>query len=228
MAKKLKKTTDKKVLRDIQIAAGMVCLGFLKNDQQQAGPPQQGQPPAPQGQPPQPQQGPPQAQGPQPPQQQQAQGPQPQGSSLPQGLQAIAQVLKGANDPAAAIAHVIYIAISKVKHELDVHHMKIDSRVWIMGGGVVDRVLVEILTAVATVLKFQPAMNPQFNAKVKSDLLDLMEDDDQNGKAIKVLHDNGLPMPKPPMGAGQGGQQQPPQGLAAPQGAGAPQGGPNG
>lgn len=217
MAKKLKKTTDKKVLRDIQIAAGMVCLGFLKNDQQQAGPPQQGQPPAPQGQPPQPQQGPPQAQ-----------GPQPQGSSLPQGLQAIAQVLKGANDPAAAIAHVIYIAISKVKHELDVHHMKIDSRVWIMGGGVVDRVLFEIMTAIATILKFQPAGNSAFVGRVKVDLLDLMEDDDQNGKSIKVLHDNGLPMPKPPVGAGQGGQQQPPQGLAAPQGAGAPQGGPNG
>lgn len=212
MAKKLKPVSDKSVAQDIQIAAGMICLGFLKNDpQQQAQGPQQ----APQGQPPQ--QGAPQG----PPQQAGPQQSQPQQSNLPQGLQAIGKVLQGANDPAKAIAHVVYLAIAKVRQELQKRNMKMDSRIWIMGGGVVDRVLVEIMTAVATILKFQPALNPQFNAQVKSDLLDLMEDDDQNSKAIKVLHDNGLPMPKPPMGTSQ-----PQQGAGAPQGLAAPQGQP--
>lgn len=224
---KLKKIDDKKVLQDIQIAAGMICLGFLKGIQQPQGAAAQQAP----GQPPQPQQGQPQGQpqaGPQP--QQPPQAPQagppgqpqaPQGPQLPPGLQAIAQVLKGANDPAKAIAHVIYMAISKVRFELQKRKIHMDQRIWIMGGGVVDRVIFEIMSAVAMILKFAPAGQAAFVGQVKKDILDLMEDDDNNGKAIKTLHDNGLPLPKPPMGAGQsqGDQSQagPPQGLAAPQ-----------
>lgn len=125
-----------------------------------------------------------------------------------QGMQAIQQVIKGANDAAAAIAHVIYMAVAKVRSELQKRKIDIDDRVWIMGGGVLDRVMFEIMSAIAMALQYPQAKDPKFVAQVKSDILDLMEDDDQNAKAIKVLHDKGLPVPKGPPGQS-GGMAQP-------------------
>lgn len=172
----LKKVDDHETVVDIQIAAGMICLGLLN----------------------------------------------------PQGVQAVQQVLQGANDPAAAIAHVVFLAMSKVRMALKQKNIELDDKIWIMGGGVLDRVLVEVMLMLVGVAKFQDASNPQFVHKVKSDILDLMDDDDSNSESMKVLHDRGLPMPKAPPGAddqSQGGgdpsqqqQQQAPQGLAAPQG----------
>lgn len=215
--RKLTKTGNKQLAVDIQIAAGMTTLAILSGGQQQGQQgasqaqqqPQQGGPPSPQAGPPQqaPQGAPQQPQG------------QQQGPSLPPGLQAIAQVLKGANDPAAALAHVIFMAISRVEQALEQKHIQIDDRVWVMGGGVLDRVLFEVMIAIATILKYQPAQDPKFTAQTKSDVLDLMEDDDQNTKAMTVLHQKGLPMPKAPLNQQ---QQQQTQGLAAPQ-QGAPQ-----
>ena len=139
-----------------------------------------------------------------------------------QGLQSIQQVLQGANDPAKALAHVIFLALSKVRQALQAKQIKIDDRVWIMGGGVLDRVMYEVMIALATIIKYPQAKDSNFVHQVKSDVLDLMDDDDENSKSMKVLHDKGLPMPKAPPGADQqqgGGQQ----GLAMPQQQGAPQ-----
>jgi len=199
---KLKAVKEKGVATDIQIAAGMVTLALLSGNQEQQPTAQQ---PQQQGQP---QGGPPQTDG------QQA-APQQQGPQLPPGLEAIGQVLQGANDPAAALAHVIFIAIAKVKQALTEKGVDIDDRVWVMGGGVLDRILVEVMMAIGTILQYPAAKDPRFTHQVKSDVLDLMEDDEQNSESIKVLHKKGLPLPKPPIND----QQQQQAGLAAPQGA---------
>ena len=136
-----------------------------------------------------------------------------------EGVAALQQMLQAAKDPVQVIAHVLYGAIAKVKQQLHARKMKIDERVWIAHGGVLDRVMVEIMMFIGTGLKFQPATNPQFVAQVKQTVLQLMEQDDKNTKAIKLLNDNGLPIPgQPQQQQGAGGQQQPPQGLVAPQG----------
>jgi hypothetical protein len=139
-----------------------------------------------------------------------------------QGLQSIQQVLQGSNDPAKALAHVIFLALSKVRQALQQKKIEIDDKVWIMGGGVLDRVMYEVMIALSTIIKYPQAHDPNFVHQVKSDVLDLMDDDDNNSESMKVLHDKGLPMPKIPQGAGQqdqqqGGGQQQPQGLAMPQ-----------
>ena len=139
-----------------------------------------------------------------------------------EGIQAMSQVLKGANDPVQALAHVIFMGLSKVKGTLAQKGIKVDDRVWIMGGGVLDRVIFEVMLVLATVVKFQPAANSQFVHQVKGAVLDLMEDDDSNAQSIKVLHDKGLPVPKGPPDSQEGaeGEQQQQggtQGLVAPQ-----------
>jgi hypothetical protein len=134
------------------------------------------------------------------------------------GVKSIQQVLQGANDPAKALAHVIYMSLAKVKQMLDQRGIKIDHRIWIMGGGVLDRVIFEVMIVLATALKYEQAGNQEFVHQVKSDTLDLMDDDDQNSESIKTLHAKGLPMPKPPTDDQQGGNpQQQQQGLVAPQ-----------
>lgn len=140
----------------------------------------------------------------------------------PQGIQSLMQVLKGATDPASALAHAIFLAMGKVRQALMSKHIDIDPRVWIAGGGVLDRVLFEIMMALVTIGKYQPAGTSDFVHQVKSDVLDLMEDDDQNTKSISMLHNKGLPVPgqqDPSAGPQRPDQQQPqqPQGLAAPQ-----------
>jgi hypothetical protein len=136
-----------------------------------------------------------------------------------EGLQAIQQVLQGAKDPVQALAHVIFMAIAKVRTTLQEKGIKIDDRVWIMGGGVLDRVMFEVMIALATALKYPAASNSQFVHGVKEGVLDLMQDADDNDESIRVLHDKGLPVPKGPPSDSQQ-QQQPPQqqqGLIAPQ-----------
>lgn len=136
-----------------------------------------------------------------------------------QGLQAIQQVLHGANDPVQALAHVIFMAISKVKQELQKRDIKIDDKVWIAGGGVLDRVLFEVMMVLTTALQFQQAQDSKFVASVKGAVLDLMHDDDQNSESIATLHDKGLPIPKQGQGDGSPQDQGPPSGgLAAPGG----------
>src|SRR5574337_2136763 len=41
-----------------------------------------------------------------------------------QGIQSMAQILQGANDPAAAVAHAIFMALSKVKEALTKRKMR--------------------------------------------------------------------------------------------------------
>lgn len=132
-----------------------------------------------------------------------------------QGIQSLVQVIQGATDPAAALAHAVFLAMGKVRIALTSKHIAIDPKVWIAGGGVLDQVLFKVLGALATIGKIQMAADPKFVHQVKADILDLMQDDDDNSEAIKTLHQKGLPIP-------QQGQQQPPQG-GPPQGLAAPQ-----
>jgi len=99
-----------------------------------------------------------------------------------QGIQAMSQVLQGANDPVQALAHVIFMAIGKVREKLDQKGMKIDDKVWIAGGGVLDRVMFEVMGVLIAVVGYKQASDPKFVHDVKMGVLDLMHDDDEQGE----------------------------------------------
>lgn len=117
-----------------------------------------------------------------------------------EGLAALGQVLQGANDPAAAIAHAVFMALSKVKDKLEEQQMTIDPSVWVSGGGVLDRVLFEVISVLVAVIGFKDAANPDFVKQVKGDVIDLM--DKENGEG-----------PESPDGGMEGSEGMPPQGM---------------
>lgn len=100
------------------------------------------------------------------------------GLSSDQGLQSIQQVLQGATDPAQAIAHVVFMAIEKVKNKLEQQGMAVDDRVWMASGGVLDRVLFEIVGLLYGVIGFEQAADPKFVASLKQAIVDLMSQAD--------------------------------------------------
>lgn len=121
-----------------------------------------------------------------------------------QGLQALKQVVEGANDPAQAIAHVIFMALDKVRQKLAEKGIKIDDRIWIAGGGVLDRVLFEVAGALYGILGYQQIANSQFVHSIKEGVLDLMQD-----------HEDGV-QEQGPEEAPQQESQESPNGLMAP------------
>jgi len=139
-----------------------------------------------------------------------------------QGLQSIAQVLQGAKDAAQALGHVIFMALSKVREKLQQRGMKIDDKVWIAGGGVLDRVLFEVMTAIATILKFKQAADPNFVHDVKETVLGLMHDDDNGPHNQQSDNDEDDQQQAGPPGLGAPQQQ----GAAPPQQGPSPQGAP--
>lgn len=124
-----------------------------------------------------------------------------------QGLQALQQVLQGAKDPVAAIGNAVFMALSVVRDKLDQQGLSIDDKLWVARGGVLDRVVFEVLVVLKEVLGVQEAKTPQFAAGLKESIMQLMTQEEQGG---------------PPQQSGM-----PPQGMPM-QGGGMPQGGPQG
>lgn len=130
-----------------------------------------------------------------------------------EGLQALGQVLQGASDPASAIGHAVFMALSKVRDKLESEGMSIDDKLWVAKGGVLDRVLFEVASVLVAVLGFQDAANPQFVQQLKQSVIQLMEQEDGEGpeapdadmegqEHMGGMPTQGMPMQAPPMASG--------------------------
>ena len=118
-----------------------------------------------------------------------------------EGLQALQQVLQGAEDPVAAVGNAVFMALGKVRDKLEEQGMPIDDKLWVAKGGILDRVLFEVIAILKTVLGFEQAGTAEFTSALKGSVIELMEQEDQGGGQEQA-----------PMGAEQGGMQAPPQG----------------
>ena len=124
-----------------------------------------------------------------------------------EGLQSLQQVLQGATDPVAAIGNAVFMALSAVRDKLEQQGLSIDDKLWAAKGGVLDRVVFEVLVILKEVLGVQDANSPQFAKGLKDTIINLMAKEEQGGA--------GQPGAMPEQGM-------PPQGMGPPQGA--PQG----
>lgn len=97
----------------------------------------------------------------------------------PQGLQQIGNMLKTAKDPVQVVAHMIFMAMFQARKVIQQKGIKIDPRIWVAGGGVVDRVVFELMGVLYSVFQMQEAGNPKFVAAVKEAVLNLMEDNQE-------------------------------------------------
>lgn len=117
-----------------------------------------------------------------------------------EGLRALMQVLKGAQDPAMAIGNAVFMAISKVREKLDQNGMSVNDKLWMAKGGILDRVLFEVVGVVKAVLGFEAAGSPQFAQAVKQAVVSLMQQESAQAGA-EATPQARQPMQSPLMGA---------------------------
>jgi len=99
-----------------------------------------------------------------------------------EGLQALQQVLQGAQDPVAAVGNAIFMALSKVREKLDEQGMSIDDKLWIANGGVLDRVLFEVISVLKIVLGFEQAGTAEFASSLKNSVVQLMQQEESGAQ----------------------------------------------
>lgn len=126
-----------------------------------------------------------------------------------QGLQSLQQVLQGASDPAAAVGNAVFMALSKVREKLEQNDMSIDDKLWVAKGGVLDRVLFEVITALKAILGFQQADSAEFAGAVKNSVMQLMQQESEGQGPSEADMPNQPQEGMPP----QGMPQQAPQGM---------------
>lgn len=117
-----------------------------------------------------------------------------------EGLRALMQVLKGAQDPAMAIGNAVFMAISKVREKLDQNGMSVNDKLWMAKGGILDRVLFEVVGVVKAVLGFEAAGSPQFAQAVKQAVVSLMQQESAQAGAVDAPQAR-QPVQSPLMGA---------------------------
>ena len=117
-----------------------------------------------------------------------------------EGLRALMQVLKGAQDPAMAIGNAVFMAISKVREKLDQNGMSVNDKLWMAKGGILDRVLFEVVGVVKAVLGFEAAGSPQFAQAVKQAVVSLMQQENAQAGAVDAPQAR-QPVQSPLMGA---------------------------
>lgn len=117
-----------------------------------------------------------------------------------EGLRALMQVLKGAQDPAMAIGNAVFMAISKVREKLDQNGMSVNDKLWMAKGGILDRVLFEVVGVVKAVLGFEAAGSPQFAQAVKQAVVSLMQQESAQAGAVDASQAR-QPVQSPLMGA---------------------------
>lgn len=129
-----------------------------------------------------------------------------------EGLQSLQQVLQGAKDPVAAVGNAVFMALSAVRDKLDQQGLSIDDKLWVAKGGVLDRVVFEVLVVLKEVLGVQEANSPEFAAGLKDTIMQLMAQEEQGGPPQQ----GGMPPQGMPMQGGempQGAPQGPPSAL---------------
>jgi len=117
-----------------------------------------------------------------------------------EGLRALMQVLKGAQDPAMAIGNAVFMAISKVREKLDQNGMSVNDKLWMAKGGILDRVLFEVVGVVKAVLGFEAAGSSQFARAVKQAVVSLMQQESAQAGAVDAPQAR-QPVQSPLMGA---------------------------
>lgn len=81
------------------------------------------------------------------------------------GIQQIVQMVQQAgNDAPAAAAHAIYVGIAQARHALEQQGMPVDDKVWVMKGGVLNQLVVEVGKILASTLGPQFASGQFMNA----------------------------------------------------------------
>lgn len=93
------------------------------------------------------------------------------------GVKQIQQVLQGASDPAAAIGNAIFQAMSTVAVQLKNQNIEIDDKAWIAGGGVLDRVMYDVIGLLVGAFGFEQAATPEFVKDLRENITDLMQQD---------------------------------------------------
>ncbi len=120
-----------------------------------------------------------------------------------EGLQALQGVLQGASDPAAAVANAVFMALSKVREQLDERGVAINDKLWIANGGVLDRVIFEVCSVLRAVFGFEQAGSEQFVSALKEEVLALMAQDQEGGNPAAVQPQPApQQMQQPPMQGG--------------------------
>lgn len=117
-----------------------------------------------------------------------------------EGLRALMQVLKGAQDPAMAIGNAVFMALSKVREKLDQNGMSVNDKLWMAKGGILDRVLFEVVGVVKAVLGFEAAGSSQFARAVKQAVVSLMQQESAQAGAVDAPQAR-QPVQSPLMGA---------------------------
>ena len=116
------------------------------------------------------------------------------------GVQQIIQMVQQAgNDAPAAAAHAIYVGLAQARHALEQQGIPVDSKIWVMDGGVLNQLVIEIGKILASSLGPQFA-SKQFLAATAQAVLQIMQQQESGNQ------------PQPDAAPAQAG------GLAAPQG----------
>lgn len=140
----------------------------------------------------------------------------------PQGLQQIGNMLKTAKDPVQVVAHMIFMAMFQARKALQQKGLKLDARIWIAGGGVIDRVIFELMGVLYSVFQMQEAGDKKFVAAVKEAVLNLMHDNQEASsqdegspeeEAQESPEEEGQEQEQAPQGGGLLAAGGPPQGM---------------
>lgn len=125
-----------------------------------------------------------------------------------EGIQMLAQVAGSEGDTPAAIGQMIFQALDNTRNMLEQRGVSIEPSVWVAKGGVLDRVIYEVVAVLDTVLGVQGAGTTEFVQALKGAVVQLME---QGGAPQGPPQAGGMP----PQGMQQAGPEGPPSGLLA-------------
>lgn len=94
----------------------------------------------------------------------------------PEGMNELFQVVQQAGqDLPGAIAHILYTHFDQAKQVIQKNDLNISNNSWAPKGGVIDRVIVQVLALLATKLGDQFA-NPRLSGAVRDALMQILHD----------------------------------------------------
>lgn len=144
----------------------------------------------------------------------------------PDGISNLSKMVSKSQDPADALAHGLFMLMSKVRNTVAQQKLPIDNRAWLANGGAVDKVIIDVGGLLASTAGPQ-FVDKEFGKNVKMDIMKIMHQEEKSagGKGDPNHPDNqpvpeeampqGAPAPDPTQ-AGPPAPEGSPQGLAAP------------
>lgn len=142
------------------------------------------------------------------------------------GIKQMQGLMGQAKDPTGVLAQIIYHAISHVHDVLQQKDMKVSNKIWIARGGVVDQSIAEVTKLISAMSNNPDLVNPQLLEEVRSQIVDLLKQQQDSGSDIQPEENqeepdtvdpvNGGVMPPGEPGGSHGPDRMPaPQGLLA-------------